>query len=455
VNYRPFLIVLTLGLLVRGALMIAYFPSVMLWVDAIRHVRIAPNEIFGDPWMPAGYAIWLALLRLVTHQLWFTIAIQHVMGLGVGVMFFLVMRRLHSSSWLATGAAAVPLLSGDHLYLEHILMSDYFLIFLTMAGLTAAVFAFAGNRRAGWLCAASALLGLASLVRNVGIILVPLLGLCALLGNGKSLRARAVVVAAAILPALVVIVLYSGARVVTHGRYLGFSDMPGWDLYARVAPFADCRRFSPPPGTSILCESTPPSQRYGSLGYIWDESSIARRHFPLIPATQKVLGDFAWQAIMHQPESYISTVLIDLARYLDPLLDRRAYGGQSPEIISFGWRDISVERLIVKTLSKKYHKTKVHQHGQKLLAFYQNLFRLNGFLLAALFVLTCAGMIRARGSLRVGIFLFGLVAMGFYVVPVMTLSYDFRYGIPAETFLVISGLLGAITLRGQKTGETC
>ena len=174
-RYRPFLILLGLGVLVRAVLMIVYFPSVMLWVDAIRHTRIIPAEIFGDPWMPAGYAMWLAVLRGITHQLWFTIVVQHFMGLAVGPMIFLVMRRLGAMSCIACLGAAVPLLSGDHLYLEHIIMSDSVLIFLISAGLSAAVFAFVERVNLAWLCFASVFFGMATLVRNVGVILLPVL----------------------------------------------------------------------------------------------------------------------------------------------------------------------------------------------------------------------------------------------------------------------------------------
>ena len=449
-RYRPFVVLLALGFLVRTVLMFAYFPSVMLWADAIRHTRIVPPEIFGDPWMPAGYAMWLALLHLVTHQLWFAIVLQHLMGLSVGVMFFLVMCRLGAAPWLATIAAAVPLLSGDHLYLEHIVMSDYLLVFLTMSGLTFAIFAFGEEVNIVQLCVASALLGLACLVRNVGIILFPILAICAFLWAPRMMRARAAALAAAVLPAFAIVAVYCVARLGVHGEYLGFADMRGWDLYARVAPFADCRKFVPPVGTNVLCEDVPPAQRYGSLGYIWDEKSIVRCNFPLWPTSQKMLGDFALQAITHQPGDYAFRVFNDLLRYIDPALgDKFAYGGQTPEIMSFGWRDVAVEHRVVQELSKKYHKTKVHLHGGKWLAAYQNLFRVSGLVLIALLVSTCVGMIRAHGRLRLGIFLFGLIAFELYLVPVMTLSYDFRYGIPAETFLVVSGLLAATVLPGR------
>ena len=55
-------------------------------------------------------------------------------------------------------------------------------------------------------------------------------------------------------------------------------------------------------------------------------------------------------------------------------------------------------------------------------------------------------MVWASGPLRLGVFLFGLSAFALYLVPVVTISYDFRYGIPPETFIVVAGVLGAVSL---------
>ena len=98
---------------------------------------------------------------------------------------------------------------------------------------------------------------------------------------------------------------------------------------------------------------------------------------------------------------------------------------------------------MVQAMSRSYKGTNVHLHWQSLLAFYQNLSRPSGMILAVLPILTVTGLVKARGPIRLGIALFGLSAFGLYLIPVMTLSYMFRYGIPPETFIVASGVLGA------------
>jgi len=250
--------------------------------------------------------------------------------------------------------------------------------------------------------------------------------------------------AVALMPGVAVFVFYFAAFKLAHGEYAGLTDMSGWNLYSRVAPFADCREFTPPQGTAILCETTPSSKRPGPYGYVWDANSIARRHFALLPNDK--LEAFSWQVVLHQPGDYLEAVVIDLLRYIEPsIVPPRGYSGQPPEILSFAWRDKTVERLVIKALSKKYCGTTVHLHGRQILGAYQNLFRVGGLALAALIAFTLVGMIWSRGQIRFALLLFGLSGLCFYIVPVLTVSYDFRYGIPAETFVVVSGLLGIIS----------
>src|SRR4030095_5001787 len=171
-RYGPFFVLLNLRLFVRLALMFLYYPAVILSGDAPRYARVWPQEFFGDSWMPAGYPLLLHLLHGITRQLWFTIAIQHLLGLAAGLILYLTMSRLGLKRWIACLPAAVVLLSGDQLYLEHQLMADSFFIFLAIAGLGAAVTWMSGEKP-GWLALASVLLAMAALTRGVGVVCLP------------------------------------------------------------------------------------------------------------------------------------------------------------------------------------------------------------------------------------------------------------------------------------------
>jgi hypothetical protein len=426
--------------------MFTYYPAILLHSDSARFARVGWS-LYGDFWMPAGYPMFLWLLRQVSRQLWVTIWIQHLLGLGTGTFLYLSMRRLGVVRAIACIPAAIPLLSGDHLYLEHTVMADHLTIFLTAAGLWAATCGFVPNLQLRWLALASALLATAGLTRSVGVVLLPILVLASALWVKESFRTRCTALAASLLPAIVVFGLYTGGFYLAHGQYLGLTDMSGWNLYARVAPFADCKKFAPPGGTAILCEQRSAASRPAPFGYVWDLESVPRRHFELGPRTGRDLGEFAKRAIIHQPWEYVDAVLIDLVKFIDPDVGpRRAYDGTPREILSFGWRDTVVEGRVVRAMSQTYKGTQVRLHWRYLLAFYQNLSRPSGLTLAVLFVLTCLGLVKASGAIRLGIALFGLSAFAIYLIPVMTLGHSFRYGIPPETFMIVSGVLGAVSL---------
>src|SRR5438874_2082842 len=53
------------------------------------------------------------------------------------------------------------------------------------------------------------------------------------------------------------------------GRTDGYSDLEGFQLYGRVAQFADCKKFKPPGRTRLLCQTTPPAQRAGPTSQLF------------------------------------------------------------------------------------------------------------------------------------------------------------------------------------------
>lgn len=86
------------------------------------------------------------------------------------------------------------------------------------------------------------------------------------------------------------------------------------------------------------------------------------------------------------------------------------------------------------------------------MVFYQNTFRIDGLVICALLFFTAWGAVKARGPIRLGIWLFGLSALALYATPVIVMSYDFRYGISPQELLAISGVLGMVTMAKGKQG---
>jgi hypothetical protein len=176
--------------------------------------------------------------------------------------------------------------------------------------------------------------------------------------------------------------------------------------------------------------------------------------FVLGPESSKKLEVFGRRAILHQPFDYLQAVLIDLAKYIDPLLAaRQRYGGTPREILSFGYRGDS-EKLVVDAMAKGYRGVNVRLHGQQFLAFYQDVFRVDGLMISTLLFFTVLGLFKAYGEIRLGIWLFGLSAFTLYATPVIVMSYDFRYGIPPQGLLAVSGVLGIVALAQRQKSET-
>ena len=261
--------------------------------------------MYGDFWMPAGYPMFLWLLRQVSSQLWFTIWIQHLLGLGTGTFLYLSMRRLGVVRAIACIPAAIPLLSGDHLYLEHTVMADHLTIFLTAGGIWAAICGLVPKLHLRWLAIASALLAMAALTRSVGVVLLPILVLCTALWVKESFRTRCAAVAAALLPG-------DGCLCSLCRRILPRPwPIPRFNRHERLESLRACRaicrlreiRSSRKELRSYVKNARHQiGPRHLATFGIWNR--VPRKRFELGPKTGRKLGEFAKRAIVHQPGEY-------------------------------------------------------------------------------------------------------------------------------------------------------
>lgn len=446
-SYKPFLVLLALGVLGRVAVTAMYSPAWLQSLDELRFARVLPPGMFEDRWMPAGYPFFVRGLRALVPELWVPIAIQHLIGLGVGTVLFLTMRRLGAKAWLACVPAGFIFLSGDQIWTEHQLMAENFVTAFLVVGLGCAVRGLVPRLDLRWLAAGSAFLMCAGLSRNVALAGLPVLILCTLfwVRGGYPVALRAL--AAAVLPAALVFLVYLGVFEAGGGLYLGLTDMSGWNLYARVAPIADCTRFTPSAKTKVLCETTPLAERDGSLGYQWDPASRGRQVFEIGTENDATVGQFAREVIVHQPLSYLQRVATEAARYIDSSIESsHPFSGVAPRYQSFGLVDPGDRETIERELGTAYDDAHVHVIGRGVLAGYQEATRIPGAIVGLLVALTLAGMFLATGAARLGAFLFGGTALLLYLVPVLVLSYEFRYGLQAQPFIVVSATLGAAAL---------
>lgn len=448
-RYRPLQALLGCALVLRLTTMWLYAPAVLEGYDTTRFTRAnGPSGLFDDYWMPAGYALFLKLAHRISDHVWFAILLQHAIGMALILVVFLAVERSGAGRVAATVAAAIVALSGDLLYLEHTLLADQFLFTFAALACTLLIAGLTTEDGRRWLIAAGVCAMCAMLSRSVGLAVVAsTLTVAAWLA--PDWRARRAQVASVAGGAAAVFAVYLVAFFAAGGNYLGLTDMRGWNLYSRIAPFADCSEFTPPKGSELLCERTAPSERRGPFSYVWDPSSTGRRALePLGPATGRLPGEFARTAILHQPLAYAEAVGTDLLRYIEPGIGRQnGLNGGTRDDISFGHRNPVVEAQIREALQPRYKGTDLHIKGGDALADYQQVFRIDRLLLLLSLVIVAIGLIRLRGPARAGVAAFGLSALGLFVLPTLTVSYDYRYGVPPTNLLAIAAVTGAVSLR--------
>ena len=154
-------------------------------------------------------------------------------------------------------------------------MADQFLFVFAALAAAAAVWGLSPRVDVRWLAVSGVLAMCATLSRSVGMaVVLGLAGVILIAASGPGSRSAPRYPSARSWEGLSrCLGVYVLAFVAVGGTYLGLGDMSGWNVYSRVAPFADCRQFTPPEGTAPLCEQRPQAQRPGPFGYVWDATS--------------------------------------------------------------------------------------------------------------------------------------------------------------------------------------
>jgi hypothetical protein len=444
------------GVVLRLVAMIAAYPAIYFSRDMIRYVRVWPRNLLDDYWMPIGYPVFLRLLHAVNDHVAPITMLQHTMGIGIGLLGYFAARRLAAPRAIAVAAAVPALISGDLLFIEHAIASETLFTFCLAVSLLVATIGLV-RRSAGILAVASILIGCTTLVRSLGLVVPIAVGMAVVVVAWRSPVALLRMLIAGVAPAFAIVAIYSQiAR--SQGGYPGLSEMNGWALYSRVAPFADCSRFEAPEGTAILCESRPEAERPGPFFYGWADDSPARgrAHFTvagaifgfysLDPTKNQILRAFAIAAITHQPVDYIRQVALESGRYFMPWIDKRSLIGPGPDFYDFraGGR-WEAEAWLEGVLASRYKGTPITRHPAVLatLGAYESVFRLGGVALLLMLSAGFAGLVATRdATIRGASVMYMATAGALALLPVLMSTYDYRYCFPAQVPLAWAAILG-------------
>jgi hypothetical protein len=445
---------------VRGVACLALWPAATTLSDAGGYAVHAAGNPLTDPQHPAGYAALLALLGLVSRDIAVTVLLQHALGIAAAVLLFATVRRLTGSPWPALIPAAVVLLDTDEIFLEHNVMSEGPFLFVLAGGLYAAVRSADTHGQASyrWAALAGITIAAAAMVRSAGLVALPIVALAMALnrppGHGRwHAPASFLAVACALLAGC------GALNLAASGRF-ELTPATGWHLYARVGRFADCRRFTPPPGTRGLCESVPPAARgWGPDFYLYTPGSPGRRLFGHIGSHDGALAAFAFQAILHQPADFVGAVWIDVRRYFVPSL--RPHGWY------IGWDldpQLQWNRSPGHAFTRDVHTQLVRffdpfvprRNGQLLavLSDYGRVFGFGAVLLTLCTLLTLAGLFVGPRPCRAGVLLLGGGGLVQLLVPTVSVLYMGRYLVPVAGLIAGSAAIsvhGILRAHAQST----
>ncbi|GGS91216.1 hypothetical protein GCM10010156_56900 [Planobispora rosea] len=433
-GHTLFAVVLALAAALRGLVMLGYDTAQLYWYDSFTYLDTAVHLKPAGAFHPAGYSAFLRLLWPF-HSVELVVGVQHVMGLGMGLMIYLVLRRNALPAWGATLAPLPVLFDPAFARLEHSILSDTQVTFLVVAALTVLLWRARLSVRGA--AAAGLLLALAGLTRTAA---VPLLVLVLLYLVLRRAGWRQVVALA--LAGLVPLAAYAGWYRHHHGRF-ALSGSDGVALWARTMTFADCSVIRPPAEEAKLCPNGTVVD--AASEYVWAPGAPLNR----LPGDRfshnGLARSFALRAIAAQPLDYVREIARDASLAFAPTPVRHPLRVSPALSFPRGSWDLPAFPLIDKVRAE-YDAgirglSSVEPYGS-LLAAYRYPGVLHGPLFGVVLLLGGLGAIgRRRTALlpwAAGVFLF--------LGPIAALDFDHRYVLPAVPAACIAAALGTAAL---------
>ncbi len=445
-------LLLGVGVLLRVWFLLVWSPAITGYSDSGIYFQDAVSPLWTDPVRTVGYSMFLRVLHGIAPHLILVIIVQHALGLFAAALFFLAVRRCGGPRGLGLAPAAIIVLGGDELFLEHSALSDSLFIFLLSAMLYCAVRA--SQESAWWAALAGLCAGLGVWDRGAGIAMVAVIALWLLFSAGRPTRRTIAVAVVSLAVSLASVGGYIEWRQAASGLS-GLTTNNAWNLYGRVAPWADCTKFTPPAGTQALCESTPPSQRgYRSTeNYIYNPNSPAQRLFgppyevSKYPQAMALMQRWSEAALLGQPLDYLHAVWLDTIRLVDP--NHPSYGDLSADklftFLLYGPDGHSgVNEFVTDWQHLLYpNDPPTHRGDIGPLNEWERITRVDGVWMVILLALCLAGPWLLVGRPRAGMTLFAVTALVLLFFPIFTKGYDYRFVIPAFGPLLAAGALAA------------
>ena len=295
---------LAAGLVLRVLAQVAYRP-VLFYIDTTRYLY---NDAPGMD--PVGYKGPLrAILAVANFDT--VAAVQHLLGLAMAVVLYLLLLRRGSPRWLAALATAPLLLDAYQIQIEQMLMPDIWFEVLVVAGLTVLLW----RPAPGWrtVLAGGLVLGTSVIFAQIGeaLLLPAVIYLLALGGGWRQAFGKAGVLCAAFaLP----ILAYCTVNYLVAGNF--FPTRTGiTSVYGRMAAAADCATLRLTPAERGMC----PTWHQQALGPDFLEFGLQSPIRPYYNGLSRdtvdaLIIDFDDRVLTQQPLRVLHAYLRDVVR---------------------------------------------------------------------------------------------------------------------------------------------
>jgi hypothetical protein len=309
---------LAAGLVLRVLTQLAYRP-VLFYIDTSRYLyNVAPGMD------PLGYKGVLRAM-LFAANLDAVAAVQHLLGLAMAVVIYVLLLRRGVPRWLAALAMAPVLLDAYQLQIEQTLMPDTWFEALIVAGL--AILLWQGETSWRRAAVAGAVLGTSATIAQVGeALILPAVVFLLVSGGGwrRALGKAAALCAAFALP---ILAYESGSYLISGNFFLSHAGVTS--AYGRIAAAADCATLRLPADERGMC----PGHAQQAMGPDWLEfgqGSPIRPYYANLPRakTDSLISDFNHRVLAQQPLRVLGAYTRDVLKLF--MLTRTTGAGDTP-----------------------------------------------------------------------------------------------------------------------------
>ncbi len=456
-NHRLFTIVACVSLIPRVIAALGFKPALLIQ-DSFSYLAEGVHLTPLSQLRPAGYPLMLRVLEPF-HSLLLVTTLQHLMGIGLGVIIYGVLRTRGLPAWGATLAAVPTLFDSRQIWLESSILPD---TLFTLVLMIAVAILIVRPKPTTWQAVIVGLLvSWASVIRGNGAPIIVII-LAFLLIQRVGWKVFTACLAAFAVPLL-------GYALIFFSEYgqLNITNSSGMFLWSRTMSFANCAIIKPPADLLPLCPNAQPDHPTSPApawsvdallnertpaDYLWAPGAWYRTdaHPGINAYNNKLATQFAERAILAQPVDYAKTVGEGVLLTFSATDRSEAYLSDhftmAPHVTTLA--------PYMKSDEHKYAHTTSNTHVVQPWAFFMFLYQLPVWFPGWVFFMVMAGGLvlligRWRGWGRYAGLAWGVAVVNL-VVPIAAVELDYRYALSAVPFACLALGLACIKKPGPR-----